>query len=131
MKKIAVVFILICVSCNFFESKKNVDNTKELIGTWYANGYRNSKWVYSVDGKLYNYYDGELVELFEYSVSNTCGNKENDTIEYIKMIDKDSVEYCFKINAINENKDGVLSIKNMDTGVTELFVKDVNAAVKN
>ena len=131
MKKIAVVFILICVSCNFFESKKNIDNTKELIGTWYANGYRNSKWVYSADGKLYNYYDGELVELFEYSVSNTCGNKENDTIEYIKMIDKDSVEYCFKINGINENKDGVLSIKNMDTGVTELFVKDVNAEVKN
>lgn len=130
MKKIVVIVILMFVSCNFFESKKNVDNTKELIGEWYANGYRNSKWVYSEDGKLYNYYDDKLVELFKYSVSNTCGNKENDTVKYIKMIDKDSVEYCFKINTINKNKDGVLSIKNMDTGVTELFVKDVNAVVK-
>lgn len=121
-----------CVSCNFFEKKKESESPKKLIGTWYANGYRNSKWVYSADGKLYNYYDGKLVELFKYSVSNICGKDkiENDTIEYIKIIDKDSTEYCFRINGINKNKDGVLSIKNMDTGVTELFVSDVNAPVK-
>ncbi|MBA0885284.1 hypothetical protein [Flavobacterium undicola] len=129
MKKIAVVVVLMCVSCNFFDSKKNVDNTKKLIGTWYANDYRNSKWIYKTDGKLYNYYDDELLEVFNYSISNTCGNKVNDTIEYIKLIDKDSIEHCFKINAINKKKDGVLSIKNMDTGDTVLFVNNLNVKI--
>lgn len=133
MKKIAVIVILMCVSCNFFEKKKESESPKKLIGTWYADGYRNSKWVYGKDGTLSNYYDEKLMEVFKYSVCNTCGNNtvENDTIEYIKLKDKDSTEYCFKIIGINKNNNGVLSIKNMDTGVTEFFVNDVNAAVKH
>jgi hypothetical protein len=132
MKKIAVIVVLMCVSCNFFDNKKKPDSTKKLIGTWYSDGYRNSKWVYGKDGTLSNYYDEKLMEVFKYSVSGTCGDNkiENDTIEYVKLKDKDSIEYCFKIMSINKNNDGVLSIKNMDTGVTEFFVNDVNAPVK-
>ena len=44
-------------------------------------------------------------------------------------MDRDGDEFCFKINAINENKNGVLSLTKMDNMQPLLFVNNINVKI--
>jgi hypothetical protein len=41
-------------------------------------------------------------------------------------MDKDGDEFCFKINGINQNKNGILSLVNMSNMEKLLFVNNTN-----
>ncbi len=113
-----------------FGSKQTQESSsKKIIGTWYADGNRNTKWVFTQDGKIYNYDKDIFKVMYHYTISHSCLNYSDDTIEYLTLMDRDGNQYCFKINAINENKNGVLSLTKMDTMQSLLFVNNINVKI--
>jgi len=130
MKKLFLISLfLLQLSVVFGQNQVENSSSKKIIGTWYADANRNTKWVFTTDGKLYNYDKDIFKVLFRYSISNSCQNNSSDNFEFLTLRDKDGNEFCFKINAINENKNGVLSMINMSSMQPVLFVNAVDTKV--
>lgn len=130
MKKLFLISLfLLQLSVVFGQNQVENSSSKKIIGTWYADANRNTKWVFTTDGKLYNY-DKDIFKVqFRYTISNSCQNNSSDNSEFLTLRDKDGNEFCFKINAINENKNGVLSMINMSSMQPVLFVNAVDTKV--
>jgi hypothetical protein len=127
MKKFLIIFLLLIHIPIIFGNNQSEDpSSKKIVGYWYMNENRTTKWIFTQDGKLYNYDKDTFKVMYQYSISHSCQNYSSDNIEYITLRDRDGNEFCFKINAINENKNGILSLTKMDNMKTILFVNDVN-----
>lgn len=130
MKKLFLISLfLLQLSVVFGQNQVEDPSSKKIIGTWYADANRNTKWIFTTDGKLYNY-DKDIFKVqFRYTISNSCQNNSSDNSEFLTLRDKDGNEFCFKINTINENKNGVLSMINMSSMQPVLFVNAVDIKV--
>lgn len=130
MKKLFFILLLLlqipAISQNIQEEEPS---SKKIIGTWYADLNRNTKWVFSQDGKVYNYDKDTFKVMYHYTISNRCQNNSDATTEYITLMDKDGNEYCFRINGINKNKNGILSLTKMDDMKALVFVNNLNVKV--
>lgn len=68
--------------------------------------------------------------MYKYTISHSCQNYSDDSIEYITLMDKDGDEFCFRINSINDNKNGILSLTNMTNMQPLWFVNNVSLIIK-
>lgn len=131
MKKLFLILLLLIQIPTVFGQNQSEDPTsKKIIGTWFMDKNRNTRWVFSQDGKVYNYDKDTFKVMYRYTISNSCQNNSSDNIEFITLMDKDGNEYCFRINAINENKNGVLSLTKMDNMELLVFVNNTNVIVR-
>lgn len=131
MKKLFIILLLLLQVPTIFGNNQTEDpSSKKIIGTWYIDGNRNAKWIFTQDGKVYNYDKDTFKVMFKYSISNSCQNNSDDNIEYVTLRDRDGAEFCFRINRINDNKDGVFSLTNMNNMQTLLFVNDINIVIR-
>jgi|GEM_PF-959512 len=127
MKKLLLILLLLVQIPTVFGQNQSEDPTsKKIIGTWYVNSNRNTKWVFSQDGKVYNYDKDIFKVMYRYTISNSCGNNSSSTIEFLTLMNRDGNEFCFRINGVNENKNGILSLTKMDNMETLLFVNNIN-----
>ncbi len=67
--------------------------------------------------------------MYKYTVSHSCQNYSDDTAEFVTLRDKDGNEFCFKINGINENKNGILSLTNLSNMQPLVFVNDEKSKI--
>lgn len=131
MKKLFLILLLLIQIPTVFGQNQSEDPTsKKIIGTWFMDKNRNTRWVFSQDGKVYNYDKDTFKVMYRYTISNSCQNNSSNNIEFITLMDKDGNEYCFRINAINENKNGVLSLTKMDNMEWLVFVNNTNVIVR-
>lgn len=131
MKKLFLILLLLIQIPTVFGQNQSEDPTlKKIIGTWFMDKNRNTRWVFSQDGKVYNYDKDTFKVMYRYTISNSCQNNSSDKVEFITLMDKDGNEYCFRINAINENKNGVLSLTKMDNMELLVFVNNTNVIVR-
>lgn len=132
MKKLFLILLLMLQIPIIFGNNHSQDpSSKTIVGTWYADANRNTKWVFTQDGKVYNYDKNIFKVMYHYTISHSCGNNSDDTIEFITLMNRDGDEFCFRINAINENKNGILSLTKMDNMESLLFVNDINIVIGN
>lgn len=130
MKKLFIILLLLWqIPAIFGSSQTQEPSSKRIVGTWYVDANRNTKWVFTQDGKLYNYDKDVFKVMYRYTISHSCQNNSDDTTEYLTLMDRDGDEFCFKINAINENKNGVLSLTKMDNMQPLLFVNNINVKI--
>ncbi|SNR44163.1 hypothetical protein [Flavobacterium sp. ov086] len=128
MKKLFLILLLLLQIPAISGNNQSEDpSSKKIVGNWYNNSDHNAKWVFTQDGKAYNYYNNAFKVMYHYSISHSCQNNSDDTIEYLTLMDKDGNEFCFKINGINENKNGILSLTNMSNMETLVFVNNIKA----
>lgn len=56
MKKLfLILFFLVQIPAIFGNNQQEDPSSKKIIGTWYTDANRDIKWVFTQDGKLYNY----------------------------------------------------------------------------
>lgn len=132
MKKLLLILLLLVQVSTIFGKNQDPDpSSKKIVGTWYMDRNHNTKWVFTQDGKVYNYDKDVFKVMYRYTISHSCQNSSDDDIEFITLMDKEGNEYCFKINGINENKNGILSLTKMDNMEALVFVNNVNIKVGN
>lgn len=132
MKKLFLVLLLVLqIPVTFGNNQSEDPSSKKIVGTWYTDTNRSTKWVFTPDGKVYNYNKDVFKVMYRYTISHSCQNYSDDTIEYITLMDRDGDEFCFKINAINENKNGILSLTNMSNMEALVFVNNINIITGN
>lgn len=128
MKKLFFILPLLFFSLAIFAQSQD-PSSKRIVGSWFSNTNRNTKWIFTQDGKLYNYDKDIMKVMYKYSISNSCQNNSSDTSEFITLRDRDGNEFCFKINGINENKNGILSLINMSNMQPLVLVNNVNLKI--
>ncbi|MDQ6530631.1 hypothetical protein [Flavobacterium sp. LHD-85] len=121
--------LLILISTTAIFAQNQDPSSKRILGNWYSNTNRNTKWSFTQDGKVYNYNNNRMKVMYKYSISHSCQNFSDDTAEFVTLRDKDGNEFCFRINGINENKNGILSLTNLSNMQPLIFVNDVNSKV--
>ena len=125
MKKLLFIApLLFFVSAVFAQNQD--PSSRRILGTWYSNTNRSIKWIFTQDGKVYNYNNDMMKVMYKYTISHSCQNYSDDTTEFVTLMDKDGDEFCFRLNGVNENKNGILSMTNMSNMEALLFVNDVN-----
>ncbi|CAA9196567.1 hypothetical protein [Flavobacterium collinsii] len=131
MKKLLLIFLLLLQIPTISGNNQSQDSSaKRIVGTWFADANRNTRWVFTADGKVFNYDKNTFKVMYRYTISNSCQNNSDDSVEFLTLMDKDGDEYCFRINGVNENKNGVLSMTNMSNMEALLFVNDVNLTIR-
>lgn len=125
MKKLLLILSLLLFTSTIFAQNQD-SSSKRILGNWYSNTNRSIKWTFTQDGKAYNYNNDIMKVMYKYSISHSCQNYSDDNAEFITLRDKDGDEYCFKINGINENKNGILSLLNLSNMQPLIFVNNVN-----
>lgn len=125
MKKLFFIAPLLFFTSVFFGQNQDL-SSKRILGNWYSNTNRNIKWTFNLDGKVYNYNNGRMSVMYKYTISNSCQNFSDDNAEFITLRDKDGNEFCFRINGINENKNGILSLTNLSNMQQLVFVNDAS-----
>ncbi|MEN2488937.1 hypothetical protein AAYQ05_14155 [Flavobacterium sp. B11] len=128
MKKLLFIVPLLFFASAIFAQNQD-PSSKRILGNWYSNTNRNIKWIFTPDGKVYNYNNDRMSVMYKYTISNSCQNFSDDTAEFITLRDKDGNEFCFRINAVNENKKGVLSLTNLSNMQPLVFVNDLNLKI--
>ncbi|KAF2326794.1 hypothetical protein [Flavobacterium ginsenosidimutans] len=128
MKKLLFVLSLLFFVSAIFAQNQD-PSSKRILGNWYSNTNRSTKWVFTQDGKVYNYNNNQMKVMYKYTVSHSCQNYSDDTAEFVTLRDKDGNEFCFKINGINENKNGILSLINLSNMQPLVFVNDEKSKI--
>ncbi|MBL0737909.1 hypothetical protein JI750_13470 [Flavobacterium sp. GN10] len=128
MKKL-LFLLLFLISAPAIFAQNQDPSSKRILGNWYSNTNRNTKWSFTQDGRVYNYNNNQMKVMYKYTISHSCHNFSDDTAEFLTLRDKDGNEFCFKINGINENKNGILSLTNLSNMQPLIFVNDVNSKV--
>ncbi|MDQ5930592.1 MAG: hypothetical protein QG594_2380 [Bacteroidota bacterium] len=134
MKTKLLSLLTFFISFHFFATtnRKALDappNSEKIIGVWYSNANRTIKWEYKNDGKLYCYEEGKTTAVFTYTISHTCQGNTDATIDYIKLVDSEKDEYCYKINKVNEGNNGILSLTGMHNQKEVIYVNDVTIKI--
>lgn len=154
MKNALLIVATLFMSCSFYGNKNEIvtkeakvdsesfnirpkinakvipkDNKTKILGKWYRDDDRTSYWEFRKDGKVYIFEDGILDTTNTYSISKSCGENKDAKIEFLRIVDADSTEFCSEINGINENNSGVLSLTNMQNFKVVLFVKSINIKI--
>jgi len=131
MKKLFLILLLLLQIPTISGKNESEDpSSKKIIGTWYMDQNRDTKWVFSQDGKVYNYDKNAFKVMYHYTISHSCQNYSSETIEFITLMDKDGNEFCFRINGLNVNKNGILSLTKMDNMELLLFVNNTDVIVR-
>ncbi|TDP02251.1 hypothetical protein [Flavobacterium sp. 245] len=128
MKKLFFILPMLFFASAIFAQSQD-PSSKRILGNWFSNTNRSTKWIFTQDGRVYNYDKDIMKVMYKYTISHSCQNNSDDTSEFVTLRDKDGDEYCFKINAVNENKNGVLSLTNMSNMQPLIFVNDVNLKI--
>lgn len=131
MKKLLLILLLLLQIPMTGSNQSEDPSSKKIIGTWYVDANRNVKWVFSQDGRVYNYDKDVFKVMYRYTISHSCQNNSDDTIEYMTLMDREGNEFCFRINGINVNKNGVLSLTKMDNMEALKFVNNLNITAGN
>ncbi len=128
MKKLLFIApLLFFVSAVFAQNQD--PSSRRILGTWYSNTNRSIKWIFTQDGKVYNYNNDMMKVMYKYTISHSCQNYSDDTTEFVTLMDKDGDEFCFKINGINENKNGTLLLINLSNMEPLVFVNDLSLKI--
>lgn len=128
MKKLLFIAPLLFFLSAIFAQNQD-PSSKRILGNWYSKTNLTTKWVFTQDGRVYNYNNNQMKVMYKYTISHSCQNFSDDTAEFVTLRDKDGNEFCFKINGINENKNGILSLTNLSNMQPLIFVND--ASLKN
>lgn len=118
---ITVLFIS-CVSCKAQAPQQNVEN--EIIGTWIAEDDTKVKLIFNTDGTLVEYYNNELMDTFNYTISHQCGTESDNNAWFLETSDQSELDIrCYEIYGANPNNNGILSIRDMTTGKIFIYNK--------
>ncbi|MFC4480142.1 hypothetical protein [Flavobacterium chungangensis] len=128
MKKLLFILPMLFFATIIFAQKQD-PSSKRILGSWYSKTNVNTKWVFNQDGNVYNYDNNQMKVMYKYTVSRSCQNYSDNNTEYVTLRDKDRNEFCFKINGVNEKKNGILSLTNLSNSETLVFVNDVNIKI--
>lgn len=116
---VLVLFLALTLSCNAQERQENI--ATEIIGTWIAEDDDKVKLVFKTDGTYTSYYDGEQTTVYNYSITDKCGNEEDTNSWFLKAVDQeDNDEYCYELYGADSQSGGVLSMRSMLNG--KIFV---------
>ncbi|MET3025934.1 hypothetical protein ABXT06_04600 [Flavobacterium sp. UW10123] len=127
--KNSLFLLLFLFSASVAFAQNQDPSSKRILGNWHSKTNRSIKWTFTPDGKVYNYNNDKMSVMYKYTISHICQNFSDDTAEFITLRDKDGNEFCFKINGINENKNGILSLTNLSNMQQLTFAND--ASLKN
>lgn len=128
-RKLLMCFIggAIFILTGFFIIQPN----NSIVATWISKNDSNSKWVFTPQSKLKTYYENELIDKYEYHVSDTspqCGvDVENilqlhPDIKFLKLISLDSdKKSCYYIYGLTEKK---LTLQPFKKGGLMIFKKE-------
>ena len=125
MKNLILILLLLFSGSAIFAQNQD-PSSKRILGNWYSNTNHNTKWSFTQDGKVYNYVNNQMKVMYKYTISNSCQNFSDDTAEFVTFRDKDGNEFCFRINGINENKNGILSLTNLSNMEQLTFINDAS-----
>ncbi len=132
MKKIFLPIVLLFLSCTIFANSYHAEtppSTEKILGVWYSNTNREIKWEYKSDGKLYCFEGGKQTGVYTYTISNSCQGNNDPSAEFIKLVDAEKDEFCYKINKLNEGNNGILSIIGMHNQKEIIYVNDLNIKI--
>ncbi len=113
------LFLGLTFSCKAQERQENI--ATEIIGIWVAEDDNKVKLVFKTDGTYTSYYNGEPTSVFNYSITDKCGNEEDVNSWFLKAVDwEDNDEYCYELYGADSRPGGVLSMRSMLNG--KIFV---------
>lgn len=119
---IMTVLFFSCVSCKAQALQQNVQN--EIIGTWIAEDDTKVKLIFNTNGVLSEYYDNELMDTYDYSISHQCGTESDNNAWFLKTSDQNELDIrCYELYGANPNNNGILSIRDMITGKIFIYNK--------
>lgn len=89
-----IVLFLGLVSFTIFQTMQ--EDEELIVGTWIPEGCSECEWIFTDDGKCYDYYEGKLDNTYTYSIRKSRAsngvvfsylkivksNDSNDTYEY-------------------------------------------------
>lgn len=109
------------------DSQYIINERADIIGTFISDEDPRWKMVFSLNGKCYNYYDGNLIVTSSYTISNTtpqCGIDvvidESEETSYLSITnDINGISECYEINGIT----ATLSLTAISTQKVLLFTK--------
>ncbi len=109
----------------FFNQQNSHEN---LLGKYVSTEDPNWVWEFKSDGKLYDYYEGELSDVYYYSIENTspqCGFEvdEGPLFKYFirTHINNPSEKFCYEIYGL---QDGFLQLRYFGTNSIINFKKN-------
>ena len=123
-KKILAIigFFSIVISINF--AFQNPDPTTEIIGTWVHNEDNEISLEFLSNGKCKNLHNNELLDVFNYEISDEdcTGYNSPITINYLKFIDvAENETYCYQVTISNDNN--TLSLFYLERGTVEKYTR--------
>lgn len=114
---VPVTILTLIVGFNLIFNQQN--SSENLIGKYVSADDSNWIWEFKSDGKLYDYYDGELSDIYHYSIEKTspqCGFEvdEGPLFEYFTRTNiKNPLEkFCYEIYGF---QDGILQLRYFGT----------------
>ena len=82
MKKLLLFLVLLfqmAVTTGYSQSTD--PSSKKIVGTWYADANRNTRWVFTTDGKVFNYEELDNQPFVnELQLKQTVKNAEGETL---------------------------------------------------
>lgn len=130
IKLIIIITIMLSFNCQAQQvtsTQRQINNyNNQLIGTWTSKNDTSYKRIFLENGNVKlckDYINGELIDTYNYTVLTSCGNENTQGFIYLKLTDEDNVEYCFEINAVNQNNNKILSLTGLNRGEIYLYTK--------
>ena len=97
-----ITVIALTVGFNMFFNQHN--SNESLLGKYVSTEDPNWVWEFKTDGKLYDYYEGKLSDVYYFSIEKTspqCGFEvdEGPLFKYLvrKKVGNTSEQYCYEI----------------------------------
>ena len=125
-KLIIVLIVLFNINCKSQIISTQNNFSQDILGTWVSSGDNLWSVVFTNDSKRIDYYDNEQIDIYNFSIENSCGENQNKNLTYLKVTEDDgnnSFTKCYEIISINYNNNGKLSIMDLDRGKIFLFDK--------
>lgn len=126
--KVLIILILLSVIIYSFSTRhtSNSQSTYDkIIGSWVLDSDTKSLWLFTLENKCQKYYNGVLLNTYDFSITNTsCSNIIDSEYAYLKLIKNRGGTYCYAINGITqEGNDKYLSIEYDGNPIPMLFKK--------
>jgi hypothetical protein len=97
------VFGFVTVSNTSAQDEQNL-----IVGTWISTDDAQSKKVFQTDGKCHDYYNGQLITTYSFSIERTspqCGQSVpvGKLFSYLKIVNVNNSNdvYCYEILSLN------------------------------
>lgn len=85
------------------------DYNSKILGTWVAEkGSIFERWVFTPDGKLTQYSDNQVSEIYNYSISgNSCKGGASRTNRFLHLVNVDDSndQICYLLHGITTNSE--------------------------